>query len=193
MSKAVLHPSLRELSGAMGEMVFRTRNGKTSLCMRPHSNAEPSQAQMSQRANFKKAVSYAKSVLANPTLRAIYAPIAAERELSIFALAVADYLNAPYFESMDLSKYKGQVGDLITITGSDDIGMATVDVKITSQTGTLIERGQAVENGARSGIWTYTATAAVALGTSIFIEVKGTDHANNTATYSDNPTVGQTE
>ncbi len=193
MTKVHLQPGLRGLSGGMGDWVYSLRKGKTVLGMKPIKTAEPSEAQVAQQERFKDAVSFAKSVLANPTRRAFYAPIAAEREISIYALAVGDYLSAPYFESMDLSKYKGQVGDLLTIKGKDDVGMANVEVKITSQTGSLIERGQAVESGSRSSIWVYTATAPVALGSSVFIQVTGTDHADNTATYSDNPTVGENE
>jgi len=42
----------------------------------------------------------------------------------------------------------------------------------------------------RSGKWIYTATAQVALGTDVFIEVEGVDHAGNETKITENPTVG---
>lgn len=54
-----------------------------------------------------------------------------------------------------------------------------VDVNTLAQDGTPIESGKAVENGVRSGEWIYAATAHVALGFDIFIEVNGVDHAGN--------------
>ena len=75
----------------------------------------------------------------------------------------------------------------------DVIGLAHVDVNILAQDGTPIEQGHATEDGVRTGIWIYTAAAPVALGTNIFIEVKGVDHAGNEAQLSENPTVGMDE
>ena len=54
------------------------------------------------------------------------------------------------------------------------------------QDGTPIESGQAVEEEFRSGKWTYTATRQVGLGTDVFIEVKGVDHAGNQAQLTEN-------
>jgi hypothetical protein len=64
-----------------------------------------------------------------------------------------------------------------------------VDVNLVAQDGTPIERGKAVETGVGSGKWNYTATRQVALGTDIFIEVVGVDHAGNQAKITENPTV----
>ncbi len=54
------------------------------------------------------------------------------------------------------------------------------------QDGTPIESGRAVETGVRSGEWTYTATAHVALGSDIFIEVNGVDHAGHETKLTEN-------
>jgi len=59
-----------------------------------------------------------------------------------------------------------------------------------SDTGAPIESGKAVETGVRSGTWTYMVTQPIALGTHVFIEVKGVDHAGNEAQLSENSTVG---
>src|SRR5690349_1872516 len=103
MTKAFLQPGLRGLSGGMGDWVYKMRNGKTIIGMKPIRTAEPSNAQLAHQDRFKQAVSFAKSALANPTLRAFYEPIAAEREISVYALAIADFLKEPSFQSLDLS------------------------------------------------------------------------------------------
>ena len=72
----------------------------------------------------------------------------------------------------------------------DDIGLADVEVELTASNGTQIEKGKAVENGVRTGRWTYTATAPVALGSDIFIKVVGVDHAGTETQITENPTVG---
>ena len=49
----------------------------------------------------------------------------------------------------------------------------------------------AVENGVRTGIWTYTATQAIPEGTDVFIEVVGWDHTGHRVKMTENPTVGR--
>jgi hypothetical protein len=103
--------------------------------------------------------------------------------------------NASSFSNkpMDLSNYKGRVGDKILIQAVDDIGLVDVDVTISANDGSQIERGKAVENGVRTGHWIYTATAPVALGSDIFIELVGFDHAGTKAEYAESPRVGEDE
>lgn len=191
MTKVHLQPGLRGLSGSMGDWVYSMRKGKTVLGMKAICTAEPSEAQVAHRARFKQAASFAKSAMAAPALRAVYEPIAQARDISIFALAVADFLNVPEFQSTELSNYKGQIGDTILFQATDDIGLAYVNVQISAQDGTPIESGPAIEQGTGSGRWIYTATAPVALGTDIFIEAIGADHAGTRIQISENPTVGQ--
>ncbi len=193
MTKVHLQPGLRGLSGGMGDWVYSLRKGKTVLGMRAIRTAEPTAAQLAHQERFKEAVSFAKSALANSALRAFYEPIALDKQISVYALAIADFLNTPEFKDTDLSSYTGQVGDTITFKAADDIGLAYVNVAISAQDGTPIETGPAVEQGAGSGKWIYTATSPVALGTSIFIEATGADHAGTQASISANPIVGQDE
>jgi len=193
MTKVFLQPGLRGLSGGMGDWVYSLRKGKTVLGMKAIRNGEPSQAQMAHQERFKEAVSFAKLALADPALQAFYGPIAEQREITVYALAIGDFLKRPEFKYVDLDKYKGRVGDTIEIKAVDDTGLAFVDVKLVSQQGTPIENGSAIETGAGSGLWKYSATVPVALGSDIFIEVTGADHAGNKIKISENPTVGEVE
>src|SRR5215213_7490777 len=133
MTKVYLQPGLRELSGGMGDWVYSLRKGKTVLGMRPMRTAEPSEMQLARREQFKEAVSFAKMAMADPALRAFYEPIAEEREISVYVLAVADFLSEPSFKPLDLTNYKGRIGDLIAIRAVDNIGLLNVNVSISAQ------------------------------------------------------------
>ncbi len=189
MTKVRFHGPIAGFSGAMGEMVFMDRGTQTVAYMKTHYAL--SEAQVNQQERFGEAAAYAKSALADPVKSEFYETVAQEKDLPAFALAVGDYLSLPSFKPLDLSKYKGGVGDLIQIRAVDKLGLASVDVAINANDSALIEKGKAVEVGLRSGYWVYTATAAVATGADIFIQVTGVDHADNTAKITENPIVGE--
>jgi hypothetical protein len=190
MTKVRFHGPIAGFSGAMGEMVFADTKEKNRTTAYMKTHYTPTQAQLDHQAHWKESASRAKQALENPTLRAFYETIAVERDVNTFVVAFTDFLVAPTFKPLDLSEYKGQVGDKLTIWAKDDIGLVHVDVNIVAQDGTPIEGGQAIEDGVRSGKWIYTATRPVALGTDVFIEIKGADHAGTKAQLSENPTVG---
>jgi hypothetical protein len=191
MTKARLHPSLLELNGAMGDMVFKKRGKKVYVSIKSKgTTTEPSDAQLAQRKTFKKAVNYVKTVMADEGARAFYEDLAEKRETTLRALCMRDYLNEPTMDDLDLSKYQGKVGDCILITTNDKVGVVTVNVTLTGMDGTTIEGGQAVEQGEGSGNWEYVATAPVAYGTDIFIEAEAYDRPGHRIVVSANPTVG---
>jgi hypothetical protein len=190
MSEVDLNPTVDGYRGSIGRLVFKRYKGRTIVGKKPVRTKEPGPEQLARQEHFKEAVAYAKSVLADPAAREFYKPIALQREISIYALAVGDFLKVPEIKPLNLAAYKGEVGDIIQIRALDDVGLADLDIRIVAQDGTLIEQGKAVELGVGSGKWTYTATAAVALGSDVFIEVEGIDHAENKAKITENPTVG---
>ena len=190
MTEVNLNETIDGYRGAIGNLVFKKYKGRIIVCRKPKFTQPPSPKQIEDRAHFAEAVAYARAVKADPVARAFYEPIAKERDTCVYWLAIKDFLCAPSLLPLDLSEYEGKVGDKITIRAVDLNGLAHVDERIFAQDGTPIEQGTAVENGVRSGIWIYTATVLVALGTVVFIEVKGVDHAGNEAQRSENPTVG---
>jgi hypothetical protein len=117
--------------------------------------------------------------------------IAKEKGITAQRAALTDILVEPHFNPLDLSEYKGKVGDKIMVIATDDIGLADFEFTLTKADGTRIEQGKAVEEGARTGHWSYTATVPVALGSNIFVEARGVDHAGNKTVASLNPIVGQ--
>lgn len=78
------------------------------------------------------------------------------KEISTYNVAVADLLNAPDIETIDVSGYAGNPGDLIKILATDDFLVTGVSVKIENADGSLVEESAAVQTGAE---WIYTATA----------------------------------
>lgn len=191
MSEVDLNPTVDGYRGSIGRLVFRKYKGRTIVGKKPVRTREQSLEELARQERFKEAVAYAKSVLADPAAREFYQPIALHRDISVYNAALGDFLKLPAIKPLNLANYKGQVGDTIAIRAIDDIGLADLEVSIVAQDGTPIEQGKAVEIGERSGKWTYTATAQVALGADVFIEVKGIDHAGNETQITENPTVGE--
>jgi hypothetical protein len=193
MTEVNLNETVDGYRGSIGRLVFKKYKGRTIVGRKPVSTKPPTEGQLAQREEFKEADAFAKSVQANPALLAFYEPIALQRDITIRAVAMGDYLKKPTIKPLDLGNYKGRIGDSIKIRVTDDIGLADLEVSIVAQDGTPIESGKAVEEGARSGKWIYTATKQVALSTDVFIEVKGVDHAGKEAKITENPTVGMDE
>ena len=179
--KAYLQPSLRGLSGKMGDWVYRYSKDKekTYIGEKPVRTKELSEASQ-----------YAVEVMDDPVLREFYETVSEEKDMKVRNLAIADFFNMPYFKPLSLGNYKGQAGDTIVIRMVDEIGLVSMNVSIDRVDGTDIETGQAVETSPRSGKWIYTATQPVALGSDIFIEVVATDYVGKKVKVTENPIVG---
>jgi hypothetical protein len=95
MTKAKLNPILEQLTGKIGNMVFRlAHTGKLSLIKSPDmSRVKWSTAQKEHRQRFKHAVAYARAAIADPEIRPIYVQMAMEKQNSKrpFDMAVSDY------------------------------------------------------------------------------------------------------
>jgi len=189
MTEVKLNETIDGYRGAIGKLVFKKYKGRIIVCRKPTFTKPPSPLQIEGRAHFKQAVAYARAVKADPVARAFYEPIARERDTCVYWLAIKDFLCAPSLLPLDLSEYRGKVGDKITFRAVDVIGISKVEVNILAQDWTPIEGGGAFEDGVRSGTWIYTATRQVAFGTEIFIEVLGVDHAGNQAQLSESTIV----
>jgi hypothetical protein len=73
-----------------------------------------------------------------------------------YVVAVADFLNAPDIENVDVSGYKGQPGDTIRVRVTDDFAVTWVSVRITNSDGSLVEETAAQSSDGYE--WTCTAT-----------------------------------
>jgi hypothetical protein len=115
MTEVNLNETVNGYSGSIGRLVFRKYRGRTIVGRKPVSTKPPTEGQLAQREEFKDAVAFAKFAMADPALSEFYEPIALQREITVYALAVGDYLKKPSIKPLDLSNYKGNIGDPIKI------------------------------------------------------------------------------
>lgn len=97
----------------------------------------------------------------------------------MFSLMIADFFLVPKVEEIDLSNYQGQIGDVIGIRVNHDFDVATVNVKIMTTDGSLLEQGSAVKSTSDGLRWFYMATAAIPEGQQVNVEVTATDRPGN--------------
>ena len=100
MPKVILHPTVRGLSGKMGDVVFRynKKTRKTSISKKPDmTKVKWSKAQKANRQRFKLAIAYAKAALAEPKVRVKYERRAKKQGKRPWDVALSDY-----FQGKDL-------------------------------------------------------------------------------------------
>ncbi|MFM1770764.1 MAG: hypothetical protein RJA22_3293 [Verrucomicrobiota bacterium] len=179
MASAKLSPILDRVRGKIGSLVFRRFGQGTVLQRTPETTGQPSSpAQTAQRERFKLAAAYARMVMADPTLKAVYAPRAKNKGIGLFAVCMTDYLVAPEVLDIDLSRYTGNTGETLGITAIDDFEVTEVNVAMTLANGQVLESGPASLDPARAR-WVYTTTAAAPAGQSVSIEVTALDRPGN--------------
>ena len=161
MARSKFNVLTHGLSGLVGDMlVFRQKANKTFVSGRPKPSTKPVKAiSLAIRERFKRAASYAKSVMDNLTLKEDY-QLTAKPGQSAYNMAFTDYQKAPeIYEDIDLSVYTGAVGEEIVLSVIDDFGVESVRVKIIIPAGTVLEEGQAVQSA--NGLdWVYTTMEA---------------------------------
>lgn len=156
MAKSTNNVLTYGLSGKVGDLlVFRQVDGKTIVSKVPEQPKTASEKQLAHRKRFQKAVIYAKAAVAAEETGELYKAAAKKGKLP-FNVAVADFLNAPDVQLIDLSGYAGNAGDKITMTITDDFAVQTVHVRISNADGSLVEEGAAVKSA--GDVWIYTAT-----------------------------------
>lgn len=172
--------------GKLGDLiVFRRRGGKTIVASAPEKTAhELTDAQKKHRHQFQNAILYGKSVVADPIRNAAYKGEAKEGQ-SAFNVAVADFLNAPSFDEIDLSKYSGQPGSIIKIQVTDDFKVVEVQVEIFNGDGVLVESGAAAQQE-NSLDWIYTATQTNGSLDGDKIVIKASDVPGNVTAITQN-------
>jgi hypothetical protein len=151
MAKSAKNIVLHGASGKIGDqIVIRQRHGQTILAQAPGEMQKPPTP-------AQQAVVYGRGVMQQPGEKAEYAEKAAG-PISAFNVAVADFMQAPHIDEIDLTGYRGQAGDPIRVRATDDFKVALVRVSIHNADGTLVEEGDAAQQPNKLD-WVYTATA----------------------------------
>lgn len=176
--KVKLNPMFEQVSGQLGEIVFREVRGRTVVSRKPVYTSVPTEEQTEHRERFKLASAYGRGALGTQASRSMYEAAARQRDLPIFAVMIADYFNAPVIHTVNLDAYNGQAGNVIEVTVTDDIAVASVRVKISDAQGNVVESGPAEEITDGTGRWNYIATTNAA--SPVTVEVIAKDHPGGT-------------
>jgi hypothetical protein len=156
MAKSTRNVVTQGLSGTVGTLVFSQRGGQTVVGMRPQGQREFNEEQKEYQRRFQRGILYGKAAIADVEMKAEYQQ-KAKPGRSAFNVAVADFLNAPVIDRVDLSNYAGRAGDTIQVRVYDDFAVREVRVRITNADGSTVEEG-AAQTDAIGYEWTYVAT-----------------------------------
>jgi hypothetical protein len=144
---------VKNFHGKVGNIVLRVFGNKTVMsCLPTTKNRKWSEAQLECQDKFRKATKFGHKVLANAELNLVYKNKAKENQSSWNA-SISDYLLKPEIETIDTSKYNGQVGDNIKIEAFDRFKLVSVIVMIINALGLQIENGAAIQKP--TGEWVY--------------------------------------
>jgi hypothetical protein len=179
MAKVKSNVILEGISGKIGgTLVFRRVNGKTILAKAPDmSEREYSPAQTTHLNKFQTAKKYGRELKKNPELKAVY-QTRAKGNKAAYHVAIGDFMNSPKVEQIDLGAYHGQVGDIISIRATDDFQVMGVQVSILAPDGTVLEAGEAVQQG-KSAFWIYTGTTDQSILKDCRVAVRAMDRPGN--------------
>ena len=144
MAKIRLKGPVGGISGTIDGVVFADNGLRTIAYVKKPRTSEKSEAEQRRDDRMAEARAYATTVKAeNPELWAFYKKVGKPKKITPRAIAIKDFMNVPFFRPLDLSNYKGQVGDPIKIHCVDDIGLVSVEVSIDRQDGSDVEKGMA--------------------------------------------------
>ncbi|HEV3224810.1 MAG TPA: hypothetical protein VGZ90_18145 [Puia sp.] len=148
--------------GALGkELVFREWEGKTVVAKAPKARTgNPTPGQVQTQDKFLLASRYAKAVIKGQDqgIRDAYSAALRPRQ-NLYSRALEDFLSPPVVKKIGTGNYTGVIGSTIKIRAVDDFRVTSVQVEIHAANGTLLEKGDAVQQ--LNGVdWTYTATQA---------------------------------
>ena len=158
MAKVGKNVLTRGLSGKVGNLVVFRHNGDgTIMSAAPGKRTRPlTESQQLHLQQFKEAVIYAKSVMADPDKKAAY-QAAVNNGRSAYNLAVADFIKPPVITEMDISNYTGQAGGKIRVRATDNFKISEIRVTIFKSDDTIVESGIATADV--NGLdWFYLST-----------------------------------
>lgn len=183
MAKVVNNLVMQGLAGMIGKqlVVRRIKSGTYVVSVAPTypADREPTAGQKAYRERFRRAVAYAKQARNKPE----YQRLAESRGVSSFNVATADYLHPPEIRGIDLGGYAGGQGQTITIDAFDDVKVASVEVRITTEDDAVVEAGSAARSDTHADQWVYT-TTATATAAPVKVRVEATDLAGRVTVES---------
>lgn len=184
MSKIKNNPIMKGASGMLGKTVVyrQTKDGTTIMANKPKKTGVVTDKQLIIQAKFEEAAQYAAAQMKDPASKAEYAEAGASRNRSAHQAAMTDYLRKPRVLELNTDAYNGIIGDTINIRAFDDFKITSVQVRINSAAGVLIEQGAAMLLALTANHYRYTTTAANATRPGTRITVTLRDKPGNVTT-----------
>lgn len=152
MANADNNVLLSQLSGSIGkQLTIKQRGGKTivSKAQQPREKAA-TEKQLEAQDRFTEATAYAKGVLADEDMAAVYRSMAQPGQ-NAYNIAIRDAYNPPVIENIE------KAGNNIIVRATDDFRVYRVTLAIYSAEGVMLEEGNALM-GRNGKDWLYTAT-----------------------------------
>ena len=172
--------AILDLMGLDGQdIVVSRRDGKVVIRKFRKRRKSKSPKRKETNDNFRDANRWAKRILIQPGMKALYEKGINAKKKNAHTVAVTDYLNAPNIAYVKLTEYTGTPGDPIRIKATDDFQVVSVKVKVTDGKGQLLEEGEAERYSRKPFMWVYKATATNANLASTEIRVIAKDRPGN--------------
>jgi hypothetical protein len=174
---------MKNVRGMFGkQVVFKERMGTQYVAAPPYVNENriPTEGEHNNQKNFGEAVEFARAALKDPELKKEYAALAKKNQTA-YNVAVSDARIPPKINSLLTQGYTGKPGSCILVQATDNVKVKRVHVTIINAAKTLIEQGEAVDNGDNFN-WVYSATSSVETVAGCTIEVSAYDLAENVTT-----------
>jgi hypothetical protein len=184
MARVKVNPIIEQVSGKMGDLVFKRYGDEVVLARMPVNGHEPTAAQLAARERFRRAAQYGKLALAQPEVRARYQAMSEESGNPLFSLMVADFFGAPVVDEVNVSGYTGRAGETIVMQAHDDFEVTGVTVSIRNAGGQMVESGIAAQNPPNSGRWVYTTQQTVTDVSGTVITATASDWPGNAGTLT---------
>jgi hypothetical protein len=182
MAKRRINPSIGDVTGKIGDLVYYNRNGKALVRRAPMREIPFQLGELTNQARFRMAQTFAKNALTDPSQRARYAKAAAGLDANAQNMAVSDFYHSPTIGEVDLTGYTGRAREFIRIRAEEGkIGAAGVNVRIDGRAAALVEEGTASVE--LDGVtWWYVSQKDIDPDQPLWITVTAIDQPGNRTT-----------
>jgi hypothetical protein len=177
-----------QFSGVLGKTSsIREVRGRLVVANRPKRKVGKLTARQQEASSkFLEAAKYASvhSQLAAAGEPSEYASGITGKKSNVYLVALSDFIVAPTVHFIEAPKYKGVIGETITIKATDDFRVASVEVTITDGNGAQLESGNArVEDPKYPFTWAYKTTVANQAVAGTIIRATAMDVAKNRTSF----------
>lgn len=158
MPKVILHGSIKEIRGKLGNLIFRKlKDGTIVVSAAPpkkdrrqkeRARKKRSPAQKAQNDHFTEASVYGKAAQFDPVYQEL---AAAAPSKTAYNFAVSDWCHAPEIHRLEQKK------GLIRVRATDNVLVTRVRISVLDGEGRIVESGEAIK---RRGNWWEYATQA---------------------------------